>query len=121
MEQEIDFPPYPMEEYIKNLQEQLTKQINDSIKEEYLKKRNITDNHYLSYKLPLTELPTIGNYNLTSIQDYDKTLNGLYGYYGVPLLYKSPSQFLVTTFQINSLEDVKKEKRRKIDSSSVSF
>jgi hypothetical protein len=57
------------------------------------------------------ELPTIGNYNLTSIQDYDKTLNGLYGYYGVPLLYKSPSQFLVTTFQTNSLEDVKKEKK----------
>jgi len=110
MEQEIDFPPYPTEEYIKKLEEQITKQINDFLMEKYLNQHDVTDNHYLSCELPLTELPTIGNYNLTSIQDYDKTLNGLYGYYGVPLLHKSPSQFLVTTFQTNSLEDVKKEK-----------
>lgn len=109
-EKKIELPPYPMEEYIKNLQEQLTKQIDDALREEYFKHCNRVNNHYLSYKLPLMELPTIGNYNLTTIQDYDKTLNGLYGYYGVPLLHKSPSQLLMTTFQTNSLEDVKKEK-----------
>lgn len=106
MEQEIELPPYPTEDYIKKLEEQITKQINDFLMEKYLNQHDITDNHYLSYKLPLMELPTIGNYN----KDYDKTLNGLYGYYGVPLLHKSPSQFLMTTFQTNSLEDVKKDK-----------
>ena len=106
MEQEIELPPYPTEEYIKKLEEQITKQINDFLMEKYLNQHDITDNHYMSYKLPLMELPTIGDYN----KDYDKTLNGLYGLYGVPLLHKSPSQFLVTTFQTNSLEDVKKEK-----------
>ena len=106
MEQEIELPPYPTEEYIKKLEEQITKQINDFLMEKYLNQHDIIDNHYLSYKLPLMELPTIGNYN----KDYDKTLNGLYGYYGVPLLHKSPSQLLMTTFQTNSLEDIKKEK-----------
>lgn len=106
MEQEIELPPYPMEEYIKKLEEQITKQINDFLMEKYLNQHNITNNYYLSYKLPLTELPTIGNYN----KDYDKTLNGLYGYYGVPLLHKSPSQLLMTTFQTNSLEDCDKKK-----------
>lgn len=92
--------PYPMEEYIKKLQEQLSKQIDDSIREAFLK----------NYKLPLMNIPTAGNYNLTDIGDYDKTLNGLYGYYGIPFTHKSPSPFLVTTSQTNSLEDCDKKK-----------
>ena len=105
-----ELPPYPMEEYIKKLQEQLSKQIDDSIREAFSKNYNLPKTHYLSYKLPLMDIPTAGNYNLTGIGDYDKTLNGLYGYYGIPFTHKSPSQFLVTASQTNSLEDCEKKK-----------